>query len=211
MSARSAYHLRARVRQRVHSLADAPMTPAQAAALGPGYVYSFAAAWDVALDRGVALQLDAALPVALEGEQVPVIRRGRIVGWRRRFNMRLAINALGAWRRSYEGRLFDHEVRTAQRTEHFAEKIEAMFRLGPARWPRLEPDETREERLARQARQREEERVYGRRSHGLLDPTGPAGRPPRTLEERAAERLAASLAAARKWPPSRPGPGVRTL
>lgn len=199
MSARSAYQLRARVRRLTHNLADVPMAPEQAAALGPGYVYSFAAAWDLALDRGLQLQIDASLPVALVGERMPVIRRGAIIGWQYKFNSRLAIAALGAFRRSYEGRWYDHEVRTAERTHRFAEKIETLLRLGPIRWPEPAPAETREERLARQARQRAEKRIYGPRRHGLLDPMGPADRPPRTLAQIAAEE-----AAARQPPPAPP-------
>ncbi|MBO9622807.1 MAG: hypothetical protein J7500_08845 [Sphingomonas sp.] len=208
MSARSAYQLRARVRQRTHNLADVPMTPEQAAALGPGYVYSFAAAWDLALDAGLQLQMEAALPVALVGERTPVIRRGRIIGWQHKYNMRLAIAALGAWRRSAEGSWYDHEVRTAERTHVFAEKIEALFRRGPAHWPELAPAESREERLARQAREREEKRIYGPRSHGLLDAMGPADRPPRTLAQIAEEAAAARRSPA---PPRAASPRVQWL
>lgn len=97
------------------------MTPEQAAALGPGYIYSFAA-WDLALYSGLRFQMETALPVALRGERVPVIRRGRIVGWRRKFNMRLAINALGAWRRSNEGSSYEVAPAT-QRMSRFAGKV----------------------------------------------------------------------------------------
>lgn len=193
MSTRSAYQLRARVKLHTHNLADAPMTPAEAAALGPGYIYSFAAAWDLALDRGLTLQIHAATPVALEGERVPVVRRGRIIGWQQKFNVRLMIAALGAFRRSTVGRWYDHELRTAERSAHFLEQIEARLRLGPSAWPEAAPVESYEDRLARLRRERDERRVYGPRVHGLLDPDGPADRPPRTL----AERAAASARAAR--------------
>jgi hypothetical protein len=186
MSTRSAYQLRARVRLHTHNLADAPMTPAEAAALGPGYVYSFAAAWDVALDQGLTLQLHAASPIALEGERVPVVRRGAIIGWRQKYNIRLMIAALGAYRRSMDGRWYDHDRRTAERTAHWLEQIEARLRLGPPAWPEAAPVETYEDRLARLRRERDERRVYGPRVHGLLDPYGPADRAPRTLAERAA-------------------------
>lgn len=187
MSTRAAYQLRARVRLHTDNLADAPMTPTEADALGPGYIYSFAAAWDLALARGLDLQIDAALPVALEGERVPVVRRGAIIGWQQKFNARLAIAALGAFRRSYEGSWYDHEVRTAARTNHFLEQIETRLRLGPVRWPEAAlPEEPDAERRARARSEREERRVYGPRSHGLLDPKGPVERPPRTLAERAA-------------------------
>lgn len=185
MTARSAYSLRHRVRMKYGNWADTPMRPETAAALGPGYIFSFAAAWDLALGEGLELQIDAALPVALEGEEVPVIRRGRIIGWQKKFNARLAIAALGAFRRSYEGSWYDHEVRAMRSTERYASKIEALMRLGPIDWPEPKPPETREYRLARLRKQRLEERIYGKRDrNGLLDPYGPADRPPRTLKER---------------------------
>lgn len=202
MSTSSAYQLRARVRLHTHNLADAPMTPAQAAALGPGYIYSFAAAWDLALDQGLTLQLHAATPIAFEGERVPVVRRGQIIGWQQKFNIRLMIAALGAYRRSTDGRWFDHELRTAERTAHWLEQIEARLRLGSPAWPEAAPVESREERRARLRRERDERRVYGPRVHSLLDPHGPVDRPPRTL----AERTAAEAKAAR---PDRQSPQVR--
>jgi hypothetical protein len=186
MSTRSAYQLRTRVKLHTHNLADAPMTPAQAAALGPGYVYSFAAAWDLALDQGLMLQLHAASPIAFDGERVPVVRRGQIIGWQQKFNIRLMIAALGAYRRTTEHRSYDHEIRTAERSARFLEQIEARLRLGPPRWPDAAPIESYEDRRARLRREREERRVYGPRVHGLLDPHGPADSPPRTLAERAA-------------------------
>jgi hypothetical protein len=179
MSARSAYQLRARVLWHTSNHADLPMSPETLAKLGPGYMFSFAAAWDMALRDGLRLQIDAATPVALEGEEVPVIRRGRIIGWRRKFNMRLALAALGAFRRSYEGEYYDFEVRTARNTELFARKIEALLRLGPIRWPNPPPPESCEDRLARKRRERAEVRYFGKRSHGMLDPFGPADHPPR--------------------------------
>ena len=121
MTPRSAYQLRQRVRLHYGNWADTPMRPEDAAALGPGYIFSFAAAWDMALGEGLERQIHAAVPVALEGEDVPVIRRGRIIGWQRKFNTRLAIAALGAWRRSYEGSWFDHEVRTMRHADHVVE------------------------------------------------------------------------------------------
>jgi hypothetical protein len=186
MSTRSAYQLRARVRLHTHNLADAPMTPAEAAALGPGYIYSFAAAWDLALDQGLTLQLHAASPIAFEGERVPVVRRGAIIGWQQKFNIRLMIAALGAYRRSTDGRWYDHDRRTAERTAHWLEQIEARLRLGPPAWPEAAPEECYEDRRARLRRERAEARIFGPRAHGLLDPHGPVDRPPRTLAARAA-------------------------
>lgn len=187
MSPRSAWQLRDRVRRRYSNWADVPLRPEDAAALGPGYIFSFAAAWDMALGEGLDHQIHAAVPVALEGEKVPVIRRGQIIGWQRKFNTRLAIAALGAWRRSYEGSWFDHEARTMRHAAHFVEMVEAVMRLGPVEWPDPPPPQTREQRLARLRKKRLEERIFGPRHAGLLDPYGAADRPPRTLAERAAE------------------------
>lgn len=184
MTPRSAYQLRDRVRHRYGNWVDTPMSPEDAAALGPGYIFSFAAAWDMALGEGLQGQIEAAAPVALEGEEVPIIRRGQIIGWQRKFNTRLAIAALGAFRRSFEGSWFDHEVRTMRHAERFVEKVETLMRLGPIDWPDPPPPETRERRLARLRKKRLEERIYGPRMAGLLDPYGPADRPPRTLAER---------------------------
>ena len=182
MSPRSAYSLRATVRRRYSNWADVPMTPERAASLGPGYIYSFAAAWDKALHQGVVTQIEAA-PMMLE-EEVPVVRRGRIIGWQTKFNTRLALTALGCFRRYNEGPSLDHDHRVAERTLVFAEKIEALFRLGPIRWPDPATEESYDERRARRKRERAEERIYGKRDAGLLDPLRPAGTPPRTLAER---------------------------
>jgi len=181
MSARSAYQLRTRVLERFANWAHVPMAPEMAAQLGPGYIYSFAAASDRALGNGRELQIDAATPVAIEGDLVPVVRRGRIVGWQRKFNMRLALAALGAFRRSYEGQWYDDEVRIAKSTQLFVEKIETLLRKGPIRWPDEKPPESPEERLARMRRERAERRRYGPREGGMLDPRGPADQPPRPL------------------------------
>ncbi|WP_431470286.1 hypothetical protein [Sphingosinithalassobacter sp. LHW66-3] len=74
-SARSAYQLRER----------------------PG-AESFAAAWDAALDRARDEALGAALGTLSDPERVPVLYRGRIIGWRERVNERLLIAALRARR-----------------------------------------------------------------------------------------------------------------
>ncbi|RYY43165.1 MAG: hypothetical protein EOP59_08505 [Sphingomonadales bacterium] len=183
MTPRSAYSLRATVRRRYSNWSDVPMEPECAARLGPGFVYSFAAAWDHALSHGLQLQIEAAAPDAIEGEQVPIIRRGRIIGWRNKFDSRLALAALGAFRRYNEGPSFDHDHRLAEQTADFAKRVEALFRLGPAHWPDL-PEEGWEERQERLKRERAEARIYGKRQCGLLDPDRPAGTPPRTLAER---------------------------
>jgi len=183
MTARSAYQLRLRANQGAVGLVDLPLPADVAASLGPGYVYTFAAAWDRALGLGIAVQIDVALPVALEGERVPVIRRGRIIGWRNKINMRLAIAAFGASRRQRLGEPYDHDRRIGQQTLKLLEQIETTLRLGPVAWPAPREPESREDRLARKRRQRAEERIYGERPAGMLDPYGPAGQPPRTLIE----------------------------
>ena len=191
MSPSSAYQLRATVRRRTHNLVDSPMILAIGEPMGPGYVYSFAAAWDLALGHGLSVQIEAAAPVGLEGEDVPVIRRGAIIGWRKKLNVRLTLAALGAFRRSHEGNSFDHDVRLARNTLRLAEQIEVLMRTGPVLWPEPAEPESREERLARKRRERAEARLYGKRQSGLLDPYGPAGQPPRPLaEQEKAEREA---------------------
>ena len=183
MSPSSAYQLRATVRRRTNNLVDTPMSPELAESLGPGYVYSFAAAWDLALGHGLSLQIEGALPVVLEGDEVPVIHRGAIIGWRKKFNTRLALAALGAFRRYREPSRYDQEVRTYRNTARLKEQLETTLRKGPINWPAPAEPESREERLARKRRERAEARIYGKRSAGLLDPYGPADQPPRTLTE----------------------------
>ncbi|RYY22938.1 MAG: hypothetical protein EOP62_21725 [Sphingomonadales bacterium] len=160
------------------------MTPERAASLGPGYIYSFAAAWDKALHNGLEHQIETA-PMGVE-EQVPIIRRGAIIGWRTRINSRLALAALGAFRRSTEGQSFDHDYRIARRTALFAEKVEALVRLGPIRWPDPEPAECPDERRARLRRERKLDRIYGKPEGGLRDGMRPVGTAMRTLAEQEA-------------------------
>lgn len=57
---------------------------------------SFAAAWDKAIAWGRGRTLDVALERALCGEEVPVMRLGRCVGIRHRFDDRLTIAVLNA-------------------------------------------------------------------------------------------------------------------
>lgn len=57
---------------------------------------SFADAWDRALSEGQARAIDAALSRTLEPVMVPVIRRGRQVGLREKFDSGLAIAAMRA-------------------------------------------------------------------------------------------------------------------
>jgi hypothetical protein len=64
---------------------------------------SFCAAWDAAVDQGHALACDTAITRALDGEPVPIMRRGRQVGERRRYDNRLLLTALRQWRASNGG------------------------------------------------------------------------------------------------------------
>ena len=66
------------------------MTPqgARKLRLRPG-AEGFARAWDVALEEGRIRSHQEAMRRGVEGDLVPVIRRGQVVGHRRRFNDRL--------------------------------------------------------------------------------------------------------------------------
>jgi hypothetical protein len=186
MSARSAYQLRTRVLKTANRLVDVQMAPEDLALFGAGFTYSFAHAWDLALRHGLGLQIEGALPVALEKDREPIIRRGRILGWREKFNARLAINALGAWRRHNEGAAYDHEWRIEERTHHLAVALEAMYEKGPAHWPdppapgAVPPDPPPD---AASPDPPDGIGPEGLRLHGLLDPYGPADRPPRSAAE----------------------------
>lgn len=75
MTARSAYTLRRRA----------------------GEDSGFARAWDAALERGCDDALAIVTGRAIEGELVPIIRRGRLVGEYRRYDTRAAIAVLRAY------------------------------------------------------------------------------------------------------------------
>ena len=51
----------------------------------------FAAAWELALDRGIARLEDCVLARAIEGEERPIVRGGEVVGTWRRFDTALAM------------------------------------------------------------------------------------------------------------------------
>ena len=81
----------------IAALAQAGSVPKAARAVGrtPASAYrlrarpgaeSFGAAWDTVVGEGRAMLLDTAFELAVNGEQVPVIRRGRIVGTRTRYD-----------------------------------------------------------------------------------------------------------------------------
>jgi len=190
MSARSAYQLRDRCLRTASRLIDVAVPPEDLAVFGPGWTFSFAHAWDLALRRGLDLQMEAMLPVALKPRREPIVRRGRVVGWRKKFDLTLAINALGAWRRQSEFIPFDHEMRIDARTAHLAQSLESLFRLGPAHWP---DPATRDAACAGCGRPPvrpdppDGEGPDGFRHLGILDPWGSGDRP-RPAAEQARER-----------------------
>lgn len=47
---------------------------------------AFAAAWEAALDHGMARLEDCALALAIEGEEVPIVSGGQLLGWYRKHN-----------------------------------------------------------------------------------------------------------------------------
>ena len=55
---------------------------------------SFAAAWSAALDHGVQRMKDIAFERAVEGELVPILAGGKLIGYRRRYNDRLLMFCL---------------------------------------------------------------------------------------------------------------------
>jgi hypothetical protein len=75
---------------------------------------SFAEAWDQATARGVEELRLKALDRALNGAWVPVVRRGRIVRWEKRFNDRLAIALLSGRDHS----VADNRERAVSRRKH---------------------------------------------------------------------------------------------
>jgi hypothetical protein len=66
---------------------------------------SFAAAWAKALGWGQDRTLDKSLERSLVGESVPIVRDGRVVGERHRFDNRLAFAVLNALDRRAETRM----------------------------------------------------------------------------------------------------------
>lgn len=64
---------------------------------------SFRAAWERALDAGRSYQIDVGLDRALNGQSFPVMRRGRCVGERVRYDNGLTIAVLNALHRGAAG------------------------------------------------------------------------------------------------------------
>lgn len=106
-----------------------------------GGAQGFAAAWEAALDCGVARLEDCALALALEGEEVPIVSGGAILGWHRKRNVSL-IQFLLRQRRSTrfaaglrEAGAFGpgHPVYDKLRAEWQADDEAERRRLAPAR------------------------------------------------------------------------------
>lgn len=53
----------------------------------------FARAWDAAVDQGRCVAFDEAMRIAREGRLVPILRKGKLIGHRRRFDNRLLFAA----------------------------------------------------------------------------------------------------------------------
>jgi hypothetical protein len=69
---------------------------------------SFSRAWERALESGRSYQIDVGLARSLVGERIPVVRNGRCVGERIRFDNRLAMSVLNA---------LDRRAQRARRTD----------------------------------------------------------------------------------------------
>jgi hypothetical protein len=65
---------------------------------------SFRRAWDRALECGESYQIDVSLERGLLGERIPIVRHGRVVGERHRYDNRLAMAALKAMDRRADRR-----------------------------------------------------------------------------------------------------------
>ena len=57
---------------------------------------SFSRAWDRAIENGRSYQIDVGLARSLVGERIPIVRHGRFVGEKLRFDNRLTISVLNA-------------------------------------------------------------------------------------------------------------------
>jgi hypothetical protein len=57
---------------------------------------SFALAWDRALESGRSYQIDVGLERSINGERIPVVRNGVVVGEKHRTDNRLAMSVLNA-------------------------------------------------------------------------------------------------------------------
>lgn len=63
---------------------------------------SFSRAWDRALESGRSYQVDVGLARSLVGERIPIVRNGRFIGEKIRYDNRLAMSVLNALDRMAE-------------------------------------------------------------------------------------------------------------
>lgn len=63
---------------------------------------SFSRAWDRALENGRSYQIDVGLARSLVGERIPIVRNGRCIGEKIRYDNRLAMSVLNALDRRAE-------------------------------------------------------------------------------------------------------------
>lgn len=124
----------------------------------------FADAWDDALDQGVDATCDRVIARAFHGEQVPIVRGGRVVATRTRHYDRLAIAVLNGLNSRVLGgtspRALQRDYREARR--------EAAERLGPVDWNAVpasppEPDPAEQARLAEARKANRAARLKARR------------------------------------------------
>ena len=79
------------------------MTPQSAHALRKRKgAASFSRAWDRALESGRSYQIDVGLERSIVGERIPLMRNGRCIGEKLRFDNRLAMSVLNALDRRAE-------------------------------------------------------------------------------------------------------------
>ena len=90
---------------------------------------SFRGAWDKALEAGQSYQLDVALARAVVPDRIPVIRRGRWVGERSRYDNRLAMAALRALDRRAGPCLIEDQIAVIE--QYIASLYEAESGEGP--------------------------------------------------------------------------------
>lgn len=131
-SARSAYQLRARA----------------------GDDHGFTRAWDYALRLAHADAMDGAAQALNEPERVPVVRRGRIVGWRERPSYRTLNAVLRQCWNNRDGIETEVDRRIRKREAYDRSREDSEARLGPIQWPDPDPPEVEAARRRAEARDR---------------------------------------------------------
>ncbi|CAN5404409.1 hypothetical protein BH09PSE4_BH09PSE4_22270 [soil metagenome] len=134
-SPRSAHRLRVASERAVGARPDVALPAEERAAIGNLVVFSFANAWDRALDHGLHLQREVAIDVALTPQPIPIVRRGRVIGSYDRLNESLALTALSSFHLEQSGFRLAHQRRIEDRDHYQAAVVEAAAQLGPLNWP----------------------------------------------------------------------------